>query len=252
MNLKRKFLGALLALATISVYADDIIKPEVTTAVTLSSTDINRIYCTGGNINDVFYSQEKGIKIHPKGQNAWVKYLIRMKSNKQELITKPTEIHIVCNGDVYTIVAKPEPGPTRTIRLGSPRTNRIKSNISLMGGMDMEEQVLFLTQAAYKDDLPEGFSVTPSTKVIDVNPSKEELKRLFDAVKIVERRIIRVEGVGMRLKEYTIDASRMVEMLEVDFLQPAFGSEIASVTVHPLKLAPGEQGRLFIIERVVN
>jgi len=246
------FLLLLLVVMGSPVIANEIIKPEVTTAVTLSSTDVNRIFCASGEINDVFYSQEKGLKIHSKGQNAWVKYLIRMKDNRQQLITKPTEIHIVCNGEVYSIVAKPEPGDTRTIRLGAPRTDRIKANLSLMGGMDLEEQVLMLTQSAYKDDLPEGFSVTQSTRQISVAPTQTELERLFKAIKIVERRIIRVEGIGMRLKEYTVDAEHTVDMLETDFLQPSLGSEILGVTVHPLKLGPGEQARLFVVERVVN
>lgn len=250
---RNSLLVAGLLAISVTAYADqEIVQPETTTPVILSSTDVNRIVCTAGLINDVFYSKEKGMTITRKGNNAFVKYLIRVKGEAKTLVSQPTEIHVVCNNEVFTIIAKPERVQARTIRLASGIKGRMQENIATYGAMPFEQKVLMLTRAVYKDDIPEGFAVKAMSSKLVVKPTEAELKRIFSAIEVIKRREIRVEGLGMRLNEYTLNAKQKVQLHETDFLLKEFGAEIAGVTVHPLKLRAGQQGRLLIVEKVVN
>ncbi len=252
MNLTKAvaWIGALMAGTALA--QTSFVPPETTTPVILSSTDVNRIVCTAGEINDVFYSKEKGMTIVNKGRNAFVKYLIRVKGEAQTLVAQPSEIHLVCAGEVFTLIAKPLPGQARTVRLASGIKERIQKNIERMGAMPFEEKVIRLTRAAYQDEIPEGFAVKTMTSRVEVKPQEAALKQIFAALEVIKRRVIRVEGLGMRLSEYTVKSQQAVELHETDFLEKAFGAEIAGVTVQPLNLEPGSQGRVLIVERVVN
>ena len=72
-----------------------IIKPERTTLVELSNHDMNRIHCANGEINDLYYSEEKGITDKIEGSNLFIKYKIRQtnfgtKTHSCLLYTSPS------------------------------------------------------------------------------------------------------------------------------------------------------------------
>ncbi len=236
--------------------AEVTVSPDITTPIRLSNTDVNRIVCVNGNMEDAIYSKEKGLKVAREGKNAFVKYLIQVSpAGNEKLVQKATEIHLVCNSDVYTIVATPEPGPPQTIYLAASAKNRAEKNISLMGAMPVEQKVLTLIQAAYKDDMPESFSVTRQTARVKADrnqQSTEEDKQLWEEVDISLSRSVRVDGVGLALKEYSVIARKNVDLHESDFLRREFGQDIAGVTIDPPRLKEKERGRLFIVERVIN
>jgi len=252
----KKYIGALvLGCAALPAMAGDItITPDVTTPIRLSNTDINRIVCVRGDIEDALYSKEKGLKISWEGKNAFVKYLIQVTPNGEKYVQNNTEIHIVCDSEVYTLVATPEQGGPQTIYLAASTRNRAEKNISMMGAMPMEQKVLMLIQAAYTDDtIPDTFSVTRFNKPVkaDGSPpsSVENSKPLWEEVDITLARVIRVDGVGLSLKEYSVIARANVDLRETDFLRKEFGDAIAGITIDPPKLKAKEKGRLFIVDR---
>ena len=61
VKIKAIVVPVLLAAMVQAAYASSPILPEVTTAVDLSSSDINRIVCPG-TINDLIFSKEKALK----------------------------------------------------------------------------------------------------------------------------------------------------------------------------------------------
>lgn len=237
---------------SLTMAEQQLVKPEVTTPVVLSNTDVNRIVCTDGEINDVFSSQEKGIVIQPKGKNAFVKYLINVDGARKTLVNEITEIHIVCNEAVYTLIAQPKRVQSRTVRLMPGIDTRIKDNIERYGAMPFEQKVIKLTQAAYKDDIPDTFKITTMHERMNVLPKSKKAQQTFTAVSVTKIREIRVEGLGLKLSEYTLDAKKPVQLHETDFLMGGFGADIAGVTAHPLRLNAFEQGRLFVVSKSMN
>lgn len=239
----KRYLTGLSIFISSGVIAETTVLPETPTPVVLSNTDVNRVVCANGTISDAFFSEEKGLTLMRKGSNAFIKFKIKVTGfDAMQHVNKQAEIYIVCNGAVYTLLAQPQKVPAMTIRLSDNTKQRMQSNIDLMNAMPFEEKIHYLTRAAYKDEIPESFSVTPVSKSLSV----------FKEIDIDLIRQIRVDGVGFRLSEYALKAKSTVDLLETEFLRTEFGTDIAAVTIDPLHLEPGQQARLFIVERVVN
>lgn len=245
--------GFVLAITgTVAFAGDIVVAPETATPTPLSNTDINRIVCANGQINDVYYSEEKGMKVSYKGANAFVKYLIKVESNAQRLVTQSTEIIVVCAGEVYTLIAQPQKIDTVTVRLAGGNKKRVKDNIAALEAIPLEQRVINLIQAAYKDEIPDSFVVAnePTDPAIRVPlPGDGRSARLFEEIEYKKRRTIRIDGMGLFLTEYIVGARKKVELKETEFLLPEFGSGIIGVSMDPLKLDPGQSGRLFIVEK---
>jgi hypothetical protein len=92
------------------------VTPEVSTAVTLSNSDINRITCRE-EIKDVVFSREKGLSVKTVGKDAFVKFLITRKDEKEVYSSTPSELFVVCGENVYNLIALPKRVPSQTVRL---------------------------------------------------------------------------------------------------------------------------------------
>lgn len=88
VNIKAIVMPVLLAATVQAAYAASPILPEVTTAVELSSSDINRIVCSGP-INDLIFSKEKGLEGHFVGNNAFVKFAITVHGDEKNIQLHP-------------------------------------------------------------------------------------------------------------------------------------------------------------------
>ncbi len=245
---RRLSLIATLVMAT-HAYADAVVTPELTKYVVLSNTDINRVVCQEGHINDVFYSKEKGMTVINKGSNAFVKYLIKKKRGQTLYVTQSTELHIICNGLTYTLIAQPQGVSTQTIYLSEGVKTRIEKNRDMFSGMDYEEKILHLTQQIYRDEIPDNLRVSKNMTPIKVTPTEKTLIPLFQSITITKVKEVQAEGMGLLASEYFIVAKQRVKMLEVDFLQQEFGSDIASITLTSLALDPKESARLIIVSK---
>jgi conjugal transfer pilus assembly protein TraK len=224
-----------------------IVYPEVTTAVEMSSTDVNRIICpvTSSEVN-VIHSTEKGMITKVVENNVFVKFSIIKKKEgpKEELIYRdsPAELYVVCGGEVFSMIVIPKQIPTQTIKLSSGEKDRIKKNIEMMAGLPLEEKIIKMIQAAYKDDIPNTFTV--EDRRTDMG--------LYEDVSVVLRRVISADGTGLRLLEYDVRAvgSNEIHVNETTFMRPELAGRI------PLAIALEEHtiterpSRLFIVQMV--
>lgn len=218
-----------------------VILPEVTTPVALSNTDVNRLVCPE-EIKDVFYSQEKGALVKLSGHNAFIKFQVVKKGDAMIPIEVPSEFHIVCGGDTYSLIGQPQRIPAQTIRLSSGKKQAIRQNLALFEGMPLEKQILTLVRQAYTDQFPESYLVRTVNRPVE----------LFPALRMSFRREIVVEGEGLAVREYRLspkDAKEPPRLAERQFLRPELTTQPLAIALDETLLRAGTQARLFIVER---
>lgn len=218
-----------------------VVSPEVATPIEMSSSDMNRIQCSS-EIKDVVFSKEKGITVKILGRNAFIKFLITKRGDKEAYSSTPTEIFVACEENIYNLITIPKRIPSQTVRL-SAGVQRIKKNASLYAGMPFEKKVVSIIKSIYTDEIPDSFTVEQSGKRVD----------LFKAVDLTLLRTVTVEGEGLSVKEYRASLKRetksnSVEISERDFLRAELTTRPASIMVDRLKLSKGDMARVLIVE----
>ena len=221
--------------------------PDTITQVTLSNRDVNRIHCAEGPINDAFTSTEKGIQIDNVGANAFVKFVIKETGLEREYVTVRSEIYVICNDEIYTLIVTPKDQPATTIRLSTGTKHNIEANQQLLSPMAEEERAVFLSMNALHDDIPDSFTISLA---------KDEAWMPYpldnNLVQLQLRRTVRVDGSGLSLKEYQVRTEAYRQFSELDFLNSRLGANIFAITLDPIELSPGQTGRLIIVEREVR
>jgi conjugal transfer pilus assembly protein TraK len=236
------FIGLILAASAAYAEGDTYVFPGAAATVELSSTDINRLICPV-DIQDVIFSQEKGIKVRYAGKNAFIKFLITKKGDELAYATIPSELFVVCGEDVYNIIALPKRIPSQTVRLSSGMSEKIKKNRALFEGLPFERKVLGLIKGLYVNDIPDSFTVKDIGKKYD----------LFQDLSLSLVRVIVIEGEGLQVKEYAARINADIEskdLREMDFLIPELASGALAVSVSPQHLTQGDTARIFIVERM--
>jgi conjugal transfer pilus assembly protein TraK len=221
--------------------------PEVATKVLLSNRDVNRIICMNGPIKDIIYSKEKGITVKTNGNNAFVKFLIsRDPATGDFIYTKiPSELYVVCGSDstVYTLITVPRDIPAQTVQLISHK-KEIKKNLSLFEGIPFEKKVLLLVKDAYRDKIPESFTVKVLNRPLNI----------FRDIDISLKRQIIADGEGLGLKEYVLtlrptSTKTQMHLEEKFFLLPELAQKPVGIALEHMTLQKGRVSRLFIVER---
>jgi len=215
--------------------------PEVVQKVPLSSTDVNRVNCKNGAITDVVFSKEKGIEVKQSGSNAYIKYTIKVVGNQEQYIQRPTEFHIVCDEEIYTLIAEPRPGGPVIVRLSNNERNRLKRNVEKAKGIPKEQLIVTLSKQVLTQDYDPGHRVQKQTEEI----------RLFNEVVLTKITDVHADGWGMKASEYLIVAKKDLQKInEREFLNTKLGNKIIGVTVHPQSLKKNEKARVIIINEV--
>ncbi len=240
VKIKAIVVPVLLAAMVQAAYASSPILPEVTTAVDLSSSDINRIVCPG-TINDLIFSKEKGLEGHFVGNNAFVKFTITVQGDDKTYSTTPTELFVSCNEIIYSLIATPKRIPSVTLRLSPPATGDFKQNISRYQALPFEKKVLQLIREAYLEEYPDSYRIAEADAMVNISVDL--------SVHLV--RIVDVEGVGLRLKEYKVKATadKAISVTEKDFLRAEMGEGIIAVVVENHSIEQGGSSRVFIVEQ---
>jgi len=221
--------------------APNVILPETTTPVALSNTDVNRLVCPEG-IKDVFYSQEKGALVKISGNNAFIKFQVVKKGDALITTETPSEFHIVCGDDIYSLIGRPQRIPAQTIRLSSGKKQTIEQNLARFEGMPLEKQALALIRQAYTDQLPESYLVRTVQRPVE----------LFPALRMRLLREILVEGEGLAVREYRLslkDGKTPLRLAERQFLRSELTPRPLAIALDELLLETGTEARLFIVER---
>jgi len=208
--------------------------------VELSSSDVNRIVCEGGEIKDVVYSKEKGLIVKSSGSDVYVKFQVFQKEDKLVYDETPSELYITCGESVYSLIAAPVKTPSVTLRLAD-RKNKVKESAAVFKGLVYEEKILKFLKMAYMDDIPDVFS-------IDV-PSEEAAgpEVRFSSVDLRLRRVVKAEGEGLVLKEYRVMPKEDIEVREIDFMSLA--EKPAAVALDSTVMKQGLEYRLFVIDQ---
>ncbi|NVN92101.1 MAG: type-F conjugative transfer system secretin TraK [Desulfuromonadales bacterium] len=220
-----------------------IVMPEVSTQVSLSSSDANRIVCSQ-EIKDVIFSSEKGVSVKAVGRNAFVKFRITRKDDREIYSTTPTELFVVCGESVYNLIAIPKRIPAQTVRL-SPGTEKIRHNAAIYGSLPFEKKILAVIKAVYTGEIPEGFSARFVNRKL----------QLFKDLDLTLARIFRVEGEGLSIKEFSVSSRKVGEELKIrekDFLVEAVAVKPVGLALDRHTLKAGETARLIVVEQVVN
>jgi len=221
--------------------------PETTTRVVLSNRDVNRITCAEGPIKDIIYSKEKGITVKTERNDAFVKFLITRDPMSGNLIyaTAPSEFYVVCGTDstIYTLIALPRNVPAQAVQLVSTK-KKITKNISIFQGIPFERKVVMMVKHAYRDDIPDSFTVKRIGKQLNI----------FRYVNVTLKRTVRADGEGLTLKEYVLSlkpgyAKSKRQLSEKLFLVPELTQNPVGIALERLTLRKGEPNRLFIVER---
>lgn len=244
MKTYKTFLSVFLISASIPALAD-LIKPEAPATVELSSRDTNRFVCTQGPINDVFYSEEKGIKVQIDGSSAYVKFLVKNNGIRNEYISIESEFFVTCAGETYTIIAKPSAKTSaKTYRLGNSYQQRVNHLSTVFGPMTVEERAVKATEMVYRGDEDVLRKVKPKSVF------RFWREDIIPGAIVSNHQTYEVDGFGLKVKELRVEAQRDIESLqEIQFLNPFLSERILAVTVIPHTLKKGQIARVFIVEK---
>ncbi len=222
------------------VHANNVIPAEIPTTVELSNHDINRIVCPGP-INDLIFSQEKGLTGHFSGNNGFIKFKIEATGDEYIYAKNQTELFVVCNGAVYTLLVTPSDIPSSTLRLASPKGGSLKQNIAHYRNLPLEKQALQIIREAYTGIYPSSYRVVESNQQVILSPGFTTI--LLQAVD--------VDGVGLRLKKYQVKSLAQGEthMDEKTFLSTSISKSILAVAVEDHNLDPEETTWVYVVEK---
>lgn len=227
--------------------------PEVTTLVSLSSSDVNRIICPAeatGDVN-VVYSAEKGMIVKVVGKDIFIKFNVIKKTvdGKEEQVysTVPTDMYIVCGGEVFSVIVTPKRIPSQTVKLTTGKKNTIKENLSRYQGMSFEKKIVDIIKSVYSDNIPDSFTVEVVRRPLDI----------FKDLSVTLERIVKVEGEGLELREYSLRVKETsgvntMNLTEKEFLRPDMaGKNVVAISLDLQQVSKGDKARLFIVKREV-
>ena len=214
-----------------------VIAPEIAAPVELSSSDINRLVCPE-DIKDVIYSKEKGVTVKIEGKNAFVKFLVKQAGDEEDYSTTPTELYVVCGQKTFNLIALPKRIPSRTVLL-SGGDDKAKKNKSFFEGMPFEKKALSLIKSIYTENIPDSYTIDWENRSFN----------LYKGLKLTLVRTVRIDGEGLRVKDFSIKAQQGMELSEKDFLKPELTPNPVAIAIDKLRLAPGDTARVIIVER---
>lgn len=218
--------------------AVNFIAAEVPTIIHLSKHDINRIVCSGP-MSDLIYSEEKGVTGHFSGNNAFIKFTAEDIGGELIYPEVPSELFVVCNGAVYTLIAEPHDIASVTLHLASPVNETVAKNITLYKNLPLEKQALQIIREAYEGGYPSSYKVTKYDRSIPLSPDLD----------VTMMQVTDVEGAGLRLKQYkAASTGTPVELQEKLFLSNEISNSILAVAIESPVLNPGEATRVFVVE----
>ena len=223
-----------------------LVRPGIATHVSMSSTDNNRVVCNE-NVVDVVFSSEKGNGIDVKivKQNAFIKFRVLSANGKRNYSKEPSEFFVSCSNEIYTLIGHPKKIPSQTIYLSEGQGKGMKENIKAFSGIPLEKSVVEIIKKTMMENIPESWEI--------VNMSDKV--RVFRDIDTILTRVIKIEGTGLQLKEYSYAIRRgavddVVVLKESDFLNRNITVKPLGIALERHSLAKGEQGRAFIVERV--
>jgi hypothetical protein len=225
------------------------IQPDIVTPVRFSSLHINRIYCPG-EVQDVVYSEEKGLTVKVVGSDVFVKFKLVKNPVKGEIIetaNEPAELYVVCNNRVYSLILIPRKIPSTIIYLEKDKKTAINENLSLSKSIPFEKRLVEVISSLMKGKVPEEANVVKVGKPIE----------FFKALNVVEEEDYRFEGEGFVVKVFSVRLSpnvknEYIDLFEKDFLKKEISKAPVAIALSKLRLYKNDKVLLFVIERIIS
>jgi conjugal transfer pilus assembly protein TraK len=218
------------------------VKPNRMTMVEMSALDINRVYCDG-ELTDVIFSEEKGVKVKIVKNNAFVKFVIKKIGDEEILVDKPVDLFFICNNQVYSIIAIPKRIPTVLIYLES-KERQLQEIVERVKDLPYEKRLLDIIKAIYLGKYEPNFLVAGVNKEF----------YLFKDLRVILEKVIDIEGEGLRAKVFRLEtdfrsSTQYVEIKERDFIRKELTSFPLAVSLDKVRLQGKDRATLIILER---
>lgn len=215
------------------------ITPEKMYFVRLSGIDINRVVCPT-EVENVIYSEEKGIKVSISGKNVFIKYLIQKVGDEVEISRTPVDIYIVCGRKVYSMIAIPERIPGVLVYL-EDKEAELKSKIEGIKGTYIENRIIEIIRSVFSGKPVDGANL----KLLDRDVN------VYNELSIKEKAIYDLDFEGLRIRyfEITSKSNKDLRLTERQFLHSKITVNPIALSLEKLTLKPGEKTFLIIIER---
>jgi conjugal transfer pilus assembly protein TraK len=219
------------------------VKPNRTTMIEMSSLDINRVYCDG-DITDVIFSEEKGVRVKIVKNNAFVKFAVKKIEDREIPIENPVDLFFICNDQVYNVIALPKRIPSVFIYLESKDKKKIQEVVERAKDLPYEKRLLDIIKAIYIN------KYEPNYQVVKVN--KEFY--LFKDIKVVLEKMIDIEGEGLRAKVFSLATqfdsnTQYVEIKEKDFVRKELTTIPLAISLDKTRLQGKDKATLIILEK---
>lgn len=237
--MNKLFVCLSLLIITASSQAKEIVAGELTRVI-LSNQNPNHIVCADGDVNDYSAPAHIPIQASAEGGNMFISYLFRRSAmGEVEFVTTPHVVHITCAGEVYSLQITPTENTYEKVILGDSRKQQLEKNVSLLRHRDIEDIIVDMTLATINNDLPPQYSVSREGAV---------LPPIFDGLKIVKRRKIMLNGVGLALTEYEIFSDSETQLSKRQFMRREFSQSMRAITIVGEVVTPKNPARLLIVE----
>lgn len=178
-----------------------------------------------------------------KNGNVFVKFLVRRQGEREVAATLPADLHVVCNGQVYTMILYPKPTDSVTIHLGGgTKAAALHAVTDEWGALPLEERVKRMTLAMVREEVPSGFTRSPT------RGERRDIQ-FYEGMSVQGIAEMRAPGLGLNATEYRVVATNATTLDERDFLLPQFGN-VVGITLDPVVLTPDRRSaRLIVVER---
>lgn len=217
-----------------------VVEPEKTTMVRMSNVDINRIVCPLP-IQDVVFSEEKGVVVKVIDRNAFVKFKVKKIGESFQYSETPVDIHVVCNNKVYSLIAFPAKVPAALIYLEDKELT-LKEKVDKLQNVPFEERITTLVKQFFSGNIPPEAEF----KKVDVKHN------LFTDLEIEEKAHYEFEGENVRVKYFVltyIGDKPYVDLNERMFLRKEITVSPYAISIEKLRLKKGEKTGMIVIER---
>ena len=185
------------------------IEPNVTEKVVMSNISINRVVCPS-SVESIHYSKEYGVNIQVTGQNIFVKFPIQVKKvngkiEKTLYFDNVVDLHIVCGGNVYTLLLMPKKDvEPKTVYLTD--TNKdVKKALSFFKGNSYETNLVNLIMNMEESKIPEGFVL-------------KDMGAEFKYKDIDVTYIRQMKGAGWRVKTFILYSKERTKIRDLEIL----------------------------------
>ena len=178
---------------------------------------------------------------HFSGNNGFIKFKIEDAGDEYIYADTQSELFVVCNNAVYTLLVTPTDIPSVTLRLASPSGDTFKENIAHFKKMPLEKQALQLIREAYNGTYPTSYRISESTRKVPLS-SDLEAKLLRSLMWMV---------LGLRLKKYLVKslAQGPIDVDEQMFLSSSISQSILAVAVENHSLEPNQSTKVFVVDQ---